>query len=120
MATTPKLSAASVSEDCVRGDAALARAFVFLGKRWNAVVLGILSTGPAGFRELSRAIGGISDSVLSDRLADLAGAGLITRTVDEGPPICVSYALTDRGRALMPALEQIAVWAQEHLGQDAS
>jgi DNA-binding HxlR family transcriptional regulator len=117
MAAKPKPSPASVSQDCVRGDAALARAFVFLGKRWNAVVLGILSSGPAGFRELSRAIGGISDSVLSGRLADLAGAGLIARTVDEGPPISVSYALTDRGRALMPALEQISLWAHEHLNE---
>jgi DNA-binding HxlR family transcriptional regulator len=118
MATTPERANEVASEDCVRGDAALARAFVFLGKRWNAVVLGILSSGPAGFRELSRAIGGISDSVLSDRLADLAGAGLIARTVDEGPPLSVSYALTDRGRALMPALAQISLWAQEHLIQD--
>jgi DNA-binding HxlR family transcriptional regulator len=121
MATTaPKKGPepASESEACVRGDAALARAFVFLGKRWNGVVLGVLSTGPAGFRELSRAIGGISDSVLSDRLADLARAGLIARTVDDGPPVSVSYALTDRGTALIPALEQIALWAQEHLGED--
>jgi DNA-binding HxlR family transcriptional regulator len=103
---------------CVGGDAALARAFEFLGKRWNAVVLGILSTGPTGFRELSRAIGGISDSVLSDRLADLARAGLIARTVDEGPPVSVSYALTERGWALIPALEQIALWSNAHLEQD--
>jgi DNA-binding HxlR family transcriptional regulator len=101
--------------ECIPAAAALARAFRFLGKRWNAVVLGHLSAGPAGFRDLSRAIDGISDSVLSDRLSDLAAGGLITRSVDEGPPVSVSYALTDCGRALMPALEQIAVWAQEHL-----
>ena len=118
MAATPKPSHDVSSEVCERGDAALARAFVFLGKRWNGVVLGNLRSGPAGFRELSRAIGGISDSVLSDRLSDLAGAGLIVRTVDDGPPLGVSYALSDRGRALVPALEQIALWAQEHLLQD--
>ena len=117
MATTRKAHSAS-SETCVRGDAALARAFEFLGKRWNGVVLGNLSEGPAGFRELARAIGGISDSVLSDRLSDLAGAGLIARTVDEGPPLAVSYALTDRGKALIPALQQISLWAQEHLVED--
>ena len=117
MATTRKALPAD-SEPCVRGDAALARAFEFLGKRWNGVVLGNLREGPAGFRELSRAIGGISDSVLSDRLSDLAEAGLIARTVDEGPPLAVSYALTDRGNALIPALEQISLWAQEHLVQD--
>ena len=64
--------------------------------------------------------GGISDSVLSDRLSDLAKAGLIARTVDEGPSLAVSYALTDRGAALIPALEQISLWPQEHLvpGED--
>jgi DNA-binding HxlR family transcriptional regulator len=115
MAPARKPSFDPGSEACVRGDIALARAFEFLGKRWNGVVLGSLSTGPAGFRELSRAIGGISDSVLSDRLSDLAGAGLIVRTVDEGPPLAVSYALTARGKALIPALDQISLWAQEHL-----
>ena len=111
-------SRAGADRACARGDAALARAFEFLGKRWNGVVLGNLSEGPAGFRELSRAMGGISDSVLSDRLSDLAEAGLIARTVDEGPPLAVSYALTDRGKALIPALGQISLWAQEHLVDD--
>lgn len=100
---------------CGRADAALARAFRFLGKRWNAVVLGTLSNGPAGFREIARAIDGISDSMLSDRLSALTEAGLIERTVDEGPPVSVRYALTDRGAALMPALAEIAKWAEKHL-----
>ena len=103
------------TDACIPAADALARAFAFLGKRWNAIVLGHLSAGPAGFRELSRAIDGISDSVLSARLSDLAAGGLIARTVDEGPPVTVSYALTDRGRALMPALEQISIWARENL-----
>ena len=105
MATTPKPSPEVASEECVRGDAALARAFEFLGKRWNGVVLGNLREGPAGFRELSR-------------LSDLAEAGLIARTVDEGPPLAVSYALTDRGNALIPALAEISLWAQEHLPEE--
>ena len=115
---TPSRDTAAGAEACARGDVALARAFEFLGKRWNGVVLGNLSEGPAGFRELSRAIDGISDSVLSDRLSDLAGAGLIDRAVDEGPPLSVSYSLTDRGKALIPALRQISLWAQEHLVED--
>jgi DNA-binding HxlR family transcriptional regulator len=113
--TSSTAAPAGVGERCVAGDASLARAFAFLGKRWNGIVLGMLSRGPAGFRELSRAIGGVSDSVLSERLSDLTGAGLITRTVSEGPPLSVSYALSDRGAALIPALEQISLWAQEHL-----
>jgi DNA-binding HxlR family transcriptional regulator len=112
MATTP-------GNACIGADAALVRAFEFLGKRWSAVILGVLGGGPTGFRDLSRAIGGISDSVLSDRLGELARAGLITRTVDEGPPVTVSYALTACGRALIPALEQIARWADEQLPADS-
>lgn len=104
--------------ECTRADAALARAFTFLGKRWNAVLLGVLRGGPAGFRELARELDGISDSVLSDRLADLTAAGLISRTVSGGPPVTVSYALTDRGQALMPALEQVSSWAREHFPAD--
>jgi DNA-binding HxlR family transcriptional regulator len=106
---------APATDVCIPSADALDRAFQFLGKRWNAIVLGHLSSGPAGFRELARAIDGISDSVLSDRLADLAAGGLITRTVSEGPPLAVTYALTDRGRALMPALDQIANWARDNL-----
>jgi DNA-binding HxlR family transcriptional regulator len=112
--------AATTHDACIPAADLLARAFRFLGKRWNAVVLGHLSAGPAGFRELSRAIDGISDSVLSDRLADLGAGGLIARTVDAGPPVTVTYELTDRGRALMPALEQIAFWARENLPDDGS
>jgi DNA-binding HxlR family transcriptional regulator len=118
MAAIGEPSKEHTAKTCARGDVALARAFDFLGKRWNAMVLGNLSESPAGFRELSRAMDGISDSVLSDRLSDLAGAGLIVRTVDEGPPLAVSYALTDRGAALIPALTQISLWAQEHLVED--
>jgi DNA-binding HxlR family transcriptional regulator len=100
---------------CMRGDAALGRAFAILGKRWSGLVLGSLQPGPTGFRELSRTIGGVSDSVLSDRLSELTKAGLVARVVGEGPPVVVSYELTERGRALMPVLEQLSRWAQENL-----
>jgi DNA-binding HxlR family transcriptional regulator len=96
-------------------DAALARAFAFLGKRWNGVILGTLLNGPSGFAELRRAVTGISDSVLSERLTELTGAGLIQRTVDEGPPIAVAYALTSSGQALLPALGELTTWASENL-----
>ena len=107
----PRLDA----EECGRADGALMRAFDLLGKRWTGVVLGTLSGGPTGFRALARAVEGISDSVLSDRLAELTDAGLVTRTVQEGPPLSVTYALTDAGRALLPALAQISRWAEDHL-----
>jgi DNA-binding HxlR family transcriptional regulator len=97
---------------CDRG---LARAFAFLGKRWNGILIGTLAAGPAGFAELVRAIPGISESVLSDRLGELTAAGLVSRSVREGPPVGVSYQLTPRGETLVPVLEQVAQWAHENL-----
>ena len=106
------------ADDCVAADESLVRAFDLLGKRWTGVLLGTLRDGPVGFRALARAVPGISDSVLSDRLGELTGAGLITRTVAEGPPVSVTYTLTRAGRELLPALEQISRWAERHLTTD--
>jgi DNA-binding HxlR family transcriptional regulator len=108
----------AATEQCISADATLTRAFDLLGKRWTGVLLATLpvgAVGAVGFRVLSRAIPGISDSVLSDRLSELADAGLIVRSVKEGPPVSVSYALTEAGEALLPALEQIGRWAERHL-----
>jgi DNA-binding HxlR family transcriptional regulator len=102
-------------DECARADETLVRAFDLLGRRWTGVVLGTLSGGPAGFRALARAIDGISDSMLSDRLGGLTSAGLVARRVDEGPPVSVRYELTEAGRALLPALEQISRWAEDYL-----
>ena len=91
-------------------DAALSRAFEFLGKRWNGMLLGTLVPGPAGFAELKRGLG-ISDSMLSDRLAELTRAGLIARNVDEGPPLAVTYALTSSGRRGPAGADRSPTWA---------
>jgi DNA-binding HxlR family transcriptional regulator len=96
-------------------DAALAQAFKFLGKRWSGVILGTLTNGQAGFAELKRSVSGISDSVLSERLAELQGAGLVTRSVEPGPPVSVSYGLTDAGAALIPAMHALSAWASANL-----
>jgi DNA-binding HxlR family transcriptional regulator len=96
-------------------DAALTRAFAFLGKRWNGVIIGSLVGGPAAFSEIRRAVRGISDSVLSDRLSELTEAGIVQREVGEGPPVAVSYRLTPSGHALIPALTELTIWAREHL-----
>lgn len=96
-------------------DAALAKAFKLLGKRWSGVILGTLANGRAGFAELKRSISRISDSVLSERLTELQGAGLVVRSVDPGPPVSVFYDLSDAGMAIIPALHALSAWASENL-----
>jgi DNA-binding HxlR family transcriptional regulator len=117
---TPRKAPAAPEETAVAPrtcDASLSRAFEFLGKRWNGVLLGSLGQGPSTFSELKRILG-VGDSTLSDRLAELTHAGLVKRTVDEGPPIAVSYELTDAGMAVMPAMHLLADWAGANLTEE--
>lgn len=96
-------------------DAAVTLAFSVLGKRWNGMIISTLGGGPTTFVTLRRAVPGISDTVLSDRLAELAQAGLVSRTVEAGPPVTVSYALTASGDSLLPILGQLGQWASANL-----
>ncbi|GAA5195084.1 helix-turn-helix domain-containing protein [Microbacterium jejuense] len=96
-------------------DAAITLAFSILGKRWNGMILDGLSRGPLSFVALRRAVAGISDAVLSDRLSELAEASLVRRDVDPGPPVAVTYSLTPQGEKLVPVLQQLGLWARENL-----
>lgn len=106
---------AEIEEELHVCDAAVTLAFSVLGKRWNGMIISSLGGGPSTFVALRRAVSGISDTVLSDRLAELADAGLVARTVDAGPPVAVSYALTASGEGLLPILDQLGQWAAANL-----
>ena len=100
--------------DPVHCDKALTSVFGLLGKRWTGVIIGALLERPARFAEMAAAIPGITEAMLSSRLAELQAAGLVSREVLPGPPIASMYRLTDRGAALRPGLEALAKWAEIH------
>ncbi|WP_327305595.1 helix-turn-helix domain-containing protein [Streptomyces sp. NBC_01298] len=103
---------------CSRVSDGITQVFGLLGKRWTGVILASLMEGPVHFADLRRSIAGISERMLSDRLVELAAAGLVLREVDEGPPLRVAYRLTDRGAALKPALTELGQWAETCLVKD--
>ncbi len=114
--TLPSAEAESGQDElCTAPDAAVLRVFGLLGKRWTGVVIAALMGGPGHFTELRRAVPGISERMLSDRLTELAREGLVSRHVQEGPPLRVSYRLTEAGRELRPALQELTRWAETHL-----
>jgi DNA-binding HxlR family transcriptional regulator len=76
--------------------------FDLLGRRWAMRVIWELRDGPMTFRELQSACGGISSSVLAQRLAELREAGIAA----EG------NTLTDDGRDLLTAYEPLNDWAK--------
>jgi DNA-binding HxlR family transcriptional regulator len=97
----------------------LIKVFSLLGKRWSGRILAALMGGPVRFAELSRAVSGISESMLSQRLGELIDEGLVRREIIEGPPLGAAYRLTESGMALRPALQELIKWSGTHLESDA-
>jgi DNA-binding HxlR family transcriptional regulator len=77
-----------------------------LGRRWALRVLWELRDGRScTFRELQERCGGVSSSVLNDRLRELREAQILSSEPAHG------YLLTGSGRELLNALEPLAAWA---------
>jgi DNA-binding HxlR family transcriptional regulator len=83
-----------------------------LSRPWAALVLNVLQAGPLRFNELSVAAHGPGDKVLSQRLKELEEHALLERHVDPGPPLRVTYELTDRGRAFNEVACAIERWGR--------
>ncbi|MEV6562107.1 helix-turn-helix domain-containing protein [Nocardia sp. NPDC051756] len=88
-----------------------AAATELLGRRWASTVLRALILGPSRFSDIAAAIPGMTDKLLSQRLKDLEGAGLVERSVDPGPPVRIDYQLTEKGTALGKVLLDLNQWA---------
>ena len=87
--------------------------------KWTLLIVRDLSEGRSRFCELERSLSGISPRTLSLRLRDLEQLGVVERqTFPEVPPR-VEYALTDKGRALLPLIEDMRSYGRRWLA-DAS
>jgi DNA-binding HxlR family transcriptional regulator len=85
-----------------------------IGDKWTVLIVVTLSKGPMRFSEIRRAVGGISQRMLTLTLRGLERDGFATRTVFPTVPPRVDYALTELGKTLIVPLEQIAKWAISH------
>jgi DNA-binding HxlR family transcriptional regulator len=93
--------------DCRAVSDVLAR----VGDKWSVLVVTLLGQGPRRFNELRRAIGGISQRMLTLTLRGLERDGLVTRTVFPTVPPRVDYALTPLGRDLLEPVSALGAWA---------
>jgi len=84
-----------------------------LERRWQLSILYAALSGALRFSEFADAVAGISPRMLSERLRELEGAGLIERTVIPSSPPAVEYRLTPRGRRLTPVIEAMRAYARE-------
>ena len=81
-----------------------------LDRRWSPQVLIRLLDGPQRFVQLAAEIPGVSRRMLTERLRELEAGGVVTRQVESGPPISVTYALSENTDELVAALRSLRAW----------
>jgi DNA-binding HxlR family transcriptional regulator len=91
-------------------------AIELIGRRWTGAILIALTDGPLRFGELGKAVPGLSDRLLSQRLRELEEEGLVERTVEPDAPVRVTYELTTKGAELRPAINEVRDWARRWHG----
>lgn len=87
-------------------------AIELIGKRWTGAIISALTEQPLRFCELGKAVPGLSDRLLSQRLRELEEEGVVERLVEPDTPVRVTYQLTAKGADLQPALAELRVWAR--------
>ena len=83
-----------------------------VGDKWTVLAVETLGTGPKRFNELRRALGSISQRMLTLTLRALERDGLVTRTVFPTIPPRVDYELTRLGRSLLEPVNGLSAWAR--------
>ena len=89
------------------------KAIELIGRRWSGAIIFVLMRSRARFAEIRAAVPGMTDRMLSERLQELEQEGIVERTVIPDTPVRVEYALTKKGRALVPVVDSIVEWAHE-------
>lgn len=86
------------------------------GNKWALLVVLVLSENKVlRYNELGKLIPDISSHVLSGTLRTLEADGLVERKLYPSVPPRVEYCLTETGESLVPLINQLTEWAQQHM-----
>ncbi|KIC38824.1 winged helix-turn-helix transcriptional regulator [Leisingera sp. ANG-M7] len=93
------------------GDCPIRQVLSQVTGKWQMLIVLVLEDGALRFGALRRTIGDVTQRVLTENLRKLERDGYITRSVDPGPPVAVSYALTPLGKELLEHMKSLTIWA---------
>ncbi len=85
-----------------------------ISDKWKVLIICKLKKGTLRFNELRRELKGVTQRVLTHQLRELEADGLVKRTIFAEVPPRVEYTLTPLGTTLIPVLDHLERWAQEH------
>lgn len=89
-----------------------------MGDKWSVLVILVLGESELlRFKQLQKAIGNISQKMLTTTLRTLEADGIVSRHVFAEVPVRVEYCLTERGKSLLPHLRQLVTWASQNMKQ---
>ncbi|MDR1248338.1 MAG: helix-turn-helix transcriptional regulator [Treponema sp.] len=93
--------------------------FDIFGGKWKARIICVLSENtPIRYNEIKKELNSITDAVLAAMLKELIDDGMINRTQYNEIPPKVEYALTEKGRSVLPILQSICIWSQQQAKGD--
>jgi len=95
---------------------AVARALDIIGERWTLLLVRELLTGPKRFKDLVEGLPGIGTNLLTARLKDLEGHGIVRRATLPPPAASKVYELTELGQSLEAVIIALAGWGLKFLG----
>ncbi|RZK93291.1 MAG: transcriptional regulator [Hymenobacter sp.] len=99
---------------CVSTLPLLRDALDVINGKWKLLILVAIATGHHRFREIERSIPDISSKVLAKELKDLEQHQLIRRTVQEGPPVLVTYEVLPYADTLDTVIFALRDWGLNH------
>jgi len=106
-------------QNVVEGRCPVLYAMGIIGRKWKLPILWYLRAADATrYNELKRRIPGITNIMLTKSLRELKEAGLVSRHVEDTSPPKVTYALTENGHALLPALNALYKWGYHQMEEN--
>ncbi len=106
--------APTTEADPLEATAFVRAALQVLEGKWTLPILWLLREGPRRYGDLRRGIPEISDKVLTQHLRELEREGLLEREVMPTRPPQVSYRFSAHGRSLIPLIQALCGWGQQH------
>ena len=99
-----------------QNDCPVTRCLAVVGGKWKPVILFCVANGVDRFGAMRRAVPGITKQMLTQQLRELEADGILSRTVHPEVPPRVDYALTPRGRSLLPVIDAMRDWGAAQAG----
>lgn len=101
--------------DSPRSGCPIAQSLELIGDRWTMILLRDMINGKTKYSEFLDSPEKIATNVLGDRLAKMLENGLVTRNTYQTRPVRHEYQLTERGKDLLPVLQALCRWGNQHL-----